>query len=57
MVQQCNERRVEKMIKGFESLSDTSILCHDRTTRSYRVDSKGILITAGTPWWRCDDNQ
>ena len=57
MVRQFEERRVEKMIKGVDSISDISTSCHDSTTRSYKVDSKGIFVTAGTPWWRCGDNE
>lgn len=56
VVRQYDETRVEQMIKGLDSISNISSSCHDRTTRSYRVDSEGILITAGTPWWRCDTN-
>lgn len=57
MVRQFEERRVEKMIKGVDSISDISTSCHDSTNRSYKVDSKGIFVTAGTPWWRCGDNE
>ena len=46
MMQQHHERQVEDINEG------NSSFMNDRITRADSIDREGILITAGTPWWR-----